>query len=152
MLIFAIIEIWANIQPIDTPSELEVVSDDASPPQTNAPTALPPIENVLDSFSRKPIFSRLDSGGGDDGKPKPAPGPDWEAYTRENVNLIGTSVTAGEGQSERREAILVDGKTGRMHFLQIGQKLVIEKRELELKQIESDSVMLSDGVRTVAVK
>lgn len=150
MLLFAIIEIWANIQPVETHHGFVPDATDRIVSRSGTLIQLPPIENVLDSFQRKPIFSRLE---GREGEETPRERiPNWEAYARDNVNLIGTSMFAGEGQPGQREAILVDSKTGKMHFLQVGQTVVLDNQELELKRIESDNVVLSDGAKDIVLK
>jgi hypothetical protein len=151
MLLFAMIEIWANIQPVATPGFSADGAPVWIPPGTGRGPDLPPIENVLGSFSRKPIFSRLD-GTTDEVVTQRVRVPDWEAYTRDNVNLIGMSAVVGNAAEDRREAIFFDAKTGQMHFLRVGQSLRVEEQDLRLTRIGDESAVLSDGTRDVEIK
>jgi hypothetical protein len=151
MLLFAMIEIWANIQPIEASNSIAADTPVWTPPGPAQDPVLPPIENVLDSFSRRPIFSRLE-GGTEEVAAQRVRIPNWEAYTRENVNLIGTSAVMADGAPTQLEAVLVDAKTGRMHFLQVGQSLRVEQQELRLTRIGDDKVVVSDGTRDVEIK
>jgi hypothetical protein len=74
--------------------------------------------------------------------------PDWGAYVKENVSLIGLSrATSGEP-----EAILFDKKEGRNYFLTLGQRVTLAERDLKLEAVDGEEAALSDGRQTLKVR
>jgi len=159
MVCLAGFEIWANIRS----------PEDEKPPGQYGPLAqigegesegrVPSLESLLRSFAERDIFQIPDVKviQVDDQRLKQKP-PDWVEYTQAHFNLIGFSsprgsAIAGPPDAEgKREAIIVDKKENKMHFLRTGQELSIEEQKLKLKEILKDSVVFTDGKQTVTVK
>ncbi|MBN1557977.1 MAG: hypothetical protein JW951_07505 [Lentisphaerae bacterium] len=152
MLLFAVYEILANIQTVDRYGP-EPAGEWEAPELSAAggDIVLPTLENVLASFRERPIFQRPVNAA-EDGvtETRQVRVPNWEAYTRENLNLIGTSRLGGADSG--REAILVDKRADRMYFLREGDTVVVDERTLEMKRIETDSVILTDGSKEITLE
>ena len=154
LILFAVLEIWANIQSAAAAAAVAPLREDAPLDlgAAGAETDLPDIKIVLQEWTKNPIV----------GIPavsaKAAPQPEqamakrpWRKYVEENLNLIGLSVVESAAGGER-EAIIVDVKKDKMLFLKAGDKIMADDRELELMSIQSDSVKLTDGKEEMLVK
>lgn len=70
----------------------------------------------------------------------------------DQLKLMGLSQVKGSG--EEAEAILLDKKTGSMHFLKVGSKFSLTEggSEWALEEIQDDFVVLNDGGRKIRVE
>lgn len=78
----------------------------------------------------------------------------WRKYARENLVLMGLSdvKTTDQGVEKiRREAIVMDNKVKKMHFLEVGKTLVVADREATVSRIEGKQLELrvEDDVLTI---
>lgn len=79
----------------------------------------------------------------------------WRAYARENMSLIGMSnVTQEQDGREitKREAILMDNKTKRMHFLTEGIAVVISDQSVNVAQVGDAFVKLRFGEEILRIE
>lgn len=148
MIGFAVYEIWASIQVPGHEGVVLAGMPDMTWLDQLPEEALPPIEDVLKAFKENPII----------GPRKPArtvgsatvtPTP-LDNYVKENLNLIGLSNVPGDADTP--EAIIVDKKLEKMHFLRIGDKVSINKRELELVEVTAEYAELLDGETKIRVE
>ncbi len=138
-------EIYANI-PVREP-----------PPATVEPGFLgdggvmeaPRIGDTVDAFAKRRVFGKP----GETEKP-PDPGSDeywkgWRAYIRDNFRMMGISTVerlGADGQSRQiSEAIVVDNKKNLMHFLSIGQSLVIETEAVSVESVSGEEIVFASG-------
>lgn len=144
MLVFTALEILANVQTsdharADTPA---IATRPVSRPEAEEPRApvVPSIDALVQSFEGRSLFglpTAVDTGPQPTG---PMSGPD----PRKSLSLIGLSVTKSAA-GEEREAIVVDTEDNKMHFLKVGDALVVGNRELKLERIHSDRIDFRDG-------
>jgi len=149
MVGFAAYEIYASIR---TP----LVKSDAPAEGTGYEIAevpasdLPPIEEVIGIFRKRPIIGEPKQQTPPQGPKQPPPTPPFQRYADQNMNLIGLSTPEGDPQAG--EAIVVDTKADKMHFLRVGQELTIEGNTVTLKQITADYVVFGVGEEEVRVE
>ena len=111
---------------------------------------LPPIEEVLDVFKNRPIIGEPKEKPEPRGPQQPPPVTPFQRYAKENMNLIGLSAPTGDPQAG--EAIIVDTKADKMHFLRVGQELAIEGKNVTLARITADYVVFQVGEEEVRVE
>jgi len=152
-LCISCLEIGANIRsPLPPVTQTALTTAETTEPNTLLAT----LSDTLDIYSKKRIFGKPD--------PKIVPpagsGTDtrlagWRAYVRNNFNLLGLSQVsrrADDGTEQNvREAILVDKHTSNMHFLSVGQTILIEKQTVRLGEIKDEKVTLSVGDEKVTL-
>ncbi len=109
--------------------------------------ALASLSDTLDMFAKRRVFGTPPK------KWKPEPGgrriavlKGWRAYARDNLKLMGTSDVQREtadGEPESvLEAIVMDTKEKRMHFLTSGQTIVLSKQEVLVDNVGESKVEL----------
>ena len=147
------VEMLANIRspfPAITQEPFETTSESVA-----SENFIADLSETLDMYSKKRIF----------GKPDPVLITQvvdqtpvlagWRAYARKNYDLMGLSMVmkqADDGSEYKiREAIVVDKKTGKMHFLSTGQTIVIEKQTVKIDEITDDNVTFSKGDEEVTL-
>lgn len=143
MVGLAVYEIWKNIKrsayKTDSTDNVLVATLVDQAPEDE----LPPLGEVLTKFAESEFVGKPDKvevKTVDPKKPEPTP---IETYVKENLNLIGLS---GD------EAIISDGKTGKMHFLKLGDTMIINDVEVKVSEVSSEYVELSDGDKKVRIK
>ena len=148
MIGFAIYEIWHNIKYATYKSanneniELGSLVDQA--PEDK----LPPLNVVLTKSTASRLIGAEDAVKVD---PKKKPGKQTtpvEDYIKKNLNLIGLS---GDG-SGAVEAIISDGKSGKMHFLVLGGTLRINDVDVEVVEITSEYIEFADGDKKIRIE
>jgi len=153
LILFAVLEIWANIQ--SAPEVAPALPGEAPPLDLETPgseTDLPDIKKVLQQWTENPIVGiRDEAGPAPTPGPSPAPAKPVATYAEEHLNLIGLSVFTEAGAAQR-EAIVVDGEAEKMLFLKKGDTFSTGDWELEVLDIQSDSVKLTDGKEELIVK
>jgi hypothetical protein len=158
LLIFALLcvsgyEIYRNL-----PKPEKVYSEaDINLPDHGDLLVLASLSDTLDMFSRRRILGRI---------PRPYVAPTnghnieelkgWRALVRDNWKFLGTSsvqqkTDSGEMESVR-EAIIMDMKDGKMHFLTTGQTIVLTKQDVRVDSIDETKVELVSGEETLTVK
>jgi len=114
------------------------------------------LSDTLDMFAKRRIFGL---------PPKawtpPAQGGDvdllkgWRAYARDNLRFMGTSNVDRPSDSgemvDVREAIVMDTKEKKMHFLSVGHMIVLNKQDVRVERIEETSVDLMAGEETLTI-
>jgi hypothetical protein len=79
----------------------------------------------------------------------------WRAYARENLTLMGMSdVTSRQDGSEKivREAIMMDNKVRKMHFLREGSTLIVAEQEVSVSSVGETAVELRRGDEVLKVE
>ena len=113
-------------------------------------TNVVPMSDVLDMFADRRIFGRPpDRPGGGDGGDGPAPITGWRAYVRDNFEFKGRSTVMrqrDDGRSENvLEAIIMDTKAQKMHFLSVGKKVRVLDKTVRVDKIGLKTVTFSYG-------
>ncbi len=154
LILFSAIEVWAHVHKTLSVAGWSIPDDSAS--RTGGPAATDQAEDglvalpkVLEAFQERPILTGLDVA------PTVREGPTivdppWIRQLREQYDLIGTSTVGGEDGV--REAILVDKKDNKMHFLRVGQSLAVDKREFEVAGVADGKVVLRHGERDIEIE
>lgn len=80
----------------------------------------------------------------------------WRAYARDHLNLKGISevqktMAGGEAQTVL-EAIIMDTKVKKMHFLSTGQTIVLNQQEIRIAEIKEESVVLAAEEETLTIQ
>jgi len=148
MIGFAVYEIWASIQvPEDEGVFLNGMPDmgwlDQLPEE-----ALSPIEDVLKAFEQNPIIGPRKTVVIE--RTKIATPTPLVEYIKKNLNLIGLSNVAGD--ADMPEAIIMDKKIEKMHFLRLGDKIIINDRELELVAIAAEYAEVLNGETRIQIR
>jgi hypothetical protein len=106
------------------------------------------IQKVLDSFANKDMFNW--NAGVVTTATQTAPTADWIIYAKENLRL---KAFMGDVANGTREAIVTDkANQGRMSFLKQGQKFAVGSQDVTVREIQSDQVIVTDGIREQAIK
>lgn len=118
-------------------------------------TAPARMSDTLDIFAQRRIF----------GQPPPnvatniTPDTDnligWRAYARENLSLIGMSDVKrmSEGTEQvQREAIVMDNKLKKMHFLTEGKSLILSGQNVSIVRIGESDVELKLGEEILTIE
>ena len=112
---------------------------------------LPPLEELLKSFETRPILrgpEQVVQQQQPVNQPQQKPQlPAAVKHVKEHFDLIGLSTRNGG-----REAIVLDRKEGKMHFVRVGQDVSLKGQALNVVSIGADSVVLTDGEQKVTVK
>ncbi len=146
-------EIYRNLP--KAPKQYSVFDIDLPEPVANL--AMASLSDTLNIFSQRRILGQIS---------KPIPlstdGADiealkgWRAFVRENWKLMGTSEvqrqTASGDMTKVREAIVMDTKDKKMHFLTAGQTIVLTKQDVRVDSIDEASVALVSGEETLTIK
>lgn len=154
ILVFGVLDLFATMRqaPGDMPlipGATRAASLDTGPAATPS-GPVPPLANLLASFSNRPIFRDLDQ------PPTETTvqvvrtrnkEPDWKVRAQK-LDLIGLSDTV----SGETEAIVADDETGRMHILKIGQEIVVGECRFTLVRIAIDHVAFEKDGDEVTVK
>ena len=104
------------------------------------------LSDTIDMFDTKRIFGKppepWDPG---KGRPPPEAFEGWRAYARDNLEFKGLSTVVRQkpdGGSEKvLEAIVMDTKAKRMHFLRVGSKMEIKKKDVRVDKIEGKELI-----------
>jgi hypothetical protein len=120
--------------------------------------ALPPatLSDTLDMFAKRRVF----------GQPPPAATTSvgttntvnligWRAYARENLTLIGMSDVKRSqdgGEKTQREAIVMDNKVKKMHFLTDGKTLILAEQEVAVSQVGDAFVEFKLGEEVLKIE
>ncbi|MBL7076113.1 MAG: hypothetical protein ISS31_01450 [Kiritimatiellae bacterium] len=154
ILVFGVLDLFATIR--QAPSDLALL--DSPAPSGDLPAGdtsgssegLPVLANLLESFSKRPIVRDLDRGGGETTVqvvPTRTKVPDWRVRAQK-LDLIGLS---GSPNGEM-EAIVADREASRMHFLKVGQDMVVGENQFKLVRIATDHVAFEKDGDEVIVK
>ena len=146
------VEMWANIRSPLSPITQQPFETTAE--SLDSEDFIADLSDTLDMYSKRRIF----------GKPDPvAIKPinitpvlaGWRAYIRKNYDFKGTSTVSkpkDDGAATKvMEAIILDNKTGRMHFLSVEQTVLVEKQTVMLKEITENNVTFSKGDEEVTL-
>ncbi len=116
--------------------------------EATAAVRLPRVEDTIDQYARRRIFGR---------PPTVSPVPDprmavlsgWRQRVRDDFRLMGISIvqqTAPDGTHRMvREAIVLDARSGNMHFVSAGKSLVIKEDHVTVRDVLPDAVVLESG-------
>jgi len=150
ILAFTAYEIWAAVKKAevkDQRSEVSGQKSEGSVGETGSPAELPALATYVDPWKEKDIFTQTSvKSGGDQGTPSVTP-PAALAALAGQVKAIGFS----KHPDKDVKAILRDTKDDKMFIIGAGEKILVEGQPLELVQIQSDHVVLSDGKDSVSV-
>lgn len=155
LILFTAYEIWAYMQvggeAVDLPEENDTPK--ASPQLTDKAGPLPNLAAVRQAFQDRPIIGFKEGPGPDetpiDDSTKPDVNQELERI-KQGLDLIGTSLLPGT--RGRMEAIIVDRKNKKLHFLQVGLKVTFEEQELVVKEIGRDRVVLTAGSDEIIIE
>jgi len=129
-----------------------VPEPEAAPPppdraflEATAALRLPRVEDTIDQYARRRIFGRPPSVPiAHDPDPQVLRG--WRAEVRDHYRLMGISIveqTIADGTRRPiREAIILDGRSGNMHFVSTGKRLVIKEDHVTVQEVLPDAVVL----------
>jgi outer membrane biosynthesis protein TonB len=143
LVLFMVVEILANIRNVARGQRLARMEadsggTDADKDVAGAPSqyVLPPVASILKTISERDIFNppgvvtnRALTGGNRSTQ-----------IFKEQLSLIGLS-SSDEGNV--KEAIVVDKKENKMHFLEVGDAITVEEQRLKLDEIHADRVVFS---------
>ena len=104
---------------------------------------LPPLSDVLNKFAESEFIGEPDKVEVETETVNVIKATPIEDYVKKNLNLIGLS---GD------EAIISDGKTGKMHFLKLGDTMKINDVDVKVGEITSEYVELSDGDKKIRIE
>lgn len=154
LILFAVLEIHANLQSASAATTVAVQAPVAPLDfgTEGQEQELPELKIVLQEWADNPIVRLRDEPATvrqqASGQQKPPETP-LSVYVEENLNLIGLSLTGGPGGTE---AIVVDNKTGKMHFLKVGDKIQAGNHELELVNIQGEKARFSGGNEELTIE
>ncbi len=113
------------------------------------------LSDTLDMFARRRIFGGVE-------RPVVTPGNTnivnligWRAYARENLTLMGMSDVKSmqEGVEQTvREAIMMDNKVKKMHFLREGSTLVLAEQAVSVSSVGETVVELRMGEEVLKIE
>jgi len=113
---------------------------------TATAAALPDTGPFLSALDARPLFPVSE-----EGQQRPPPvSTSWQGYVKENLAMIGVSKKSGT--DDVFEAILVDRKVGKMHFVTSGQKIALAQQDLKVEKISGEETVLTDGSEKASVK
>ncbi len=155
ILVFGVLDLFATIR--QTPAGFTVldapapVSDVVSGDDTGSSGELPVLANLLESFAKRPIVRNLDRGGGGQTTVQVVQTrtkvPDWKVQVQK-LDLIGLS----DAPNGEMEAIVAEREAGRMHFLRVGQEMVLGESRFLVARIATDHVAFEKDGDEVIVK
>lgn len=147
------VEMWANIRSPLSPITQQPFETTAE--SLDSENFIADLSDTLDMYSKRRIFGKPDPVVI---KPKINTTPvlaGWRAYIRKNYDFKGTSTVSkpkDDGAATKvMEAIILDNKTGRMHFLSVEQTVLVEKQTVMLKEITENNVTFSKGDEEVTL-
>ncbi|MBT3190959.1 MAG: hypothetical protein HN341_00230 [Verrucomicrobia bacterium] len=119
--------------------------------------AMASLSDTLDMFSRHRILGKVPK---PYHRPQTGPGSEewkgWRLLVRDNWKFMGTSEvqqTTESGDVETvREAIVMDTKEKKMHFLTTGQTIILTKQEVRVDSIDETKVKLVSGEETLTIE
>ena len=114
------------------------------------------LSDTLDMFAQRRITGKV---------PKPVPvggitvNPEdiagWRAHIRDYYKFMGTSVVQRKmstgDMGDVHEAIVMDTKVKKMHFLTVGQTIVVSKIDVLVETIDEDKVVFVSGQESLTV-
>jgi len=122
-------------------------ADSFTPPAT--------LSDTLDMFARRRILGQPPRTNTEPTAVTNAPMIGWRAYGRENLSLIGMSdvkrVLDGVEQTQR-EAILMDNKLKKMHFLTEGKSLILSEQDVAVSRIGESFVEFKFGEEVLTIE
>lgn len=148
MVGFAIYEIWHNIKYATYKSANNENIQFSSLVDQAPEDKLPPLNIVLNKSTAGKLIGAEDVAKVD---PKQKPGKQTtpiEDYVKKNLNLIGLS----DDGSGNVEAIISDGKSGKMHFLLLGGKIRINDVDVKVIDITSEYIEFADGDKKIRIE
>ena len=154
ILVFGVLDLFATIR--QAPGDMTLIpGETTSVPLEGAmadvgPGRVPALANLLDSFAARPIVRNLDQPVTDTTVQvvrTRTQVPDWKVRAQK-LDLIGLSGTV----SGETEAIVADNENGRMHFLKVGQEMVVGENSLKLVRIATDHVAFEKDGDEITVK
>lgn len=104
-----------------------------------ADEVLPPLDRTVRNMARRSFFPAVK---------KPRPIHKTPELTTDLVLMGFSDLQDGSG---RQEAIVVDKETGKMHFMQVEQEIVLREGTYKLVRMTKDRVVFSDGVEEMVV-
>lgn len=116
---------------------------------------VPSMGQVIDMFDVRRIFGKPPERikGGEGKEPEPFKG--WRAYVRDNLQLTGRSTvikqTPDGGSEKVLEAIVMDNKVKKMHFLSVGMKIRILDKDVEVDKIGDKTLTLKYGEEKIEI-
>ncbi len=116
------------------------------------PSVLESLEDVLQRFRERPLFVAVsvDPRDHQEGS-RPPPRAHWEQYARNNLRLLGLSVTDADDQRQT-EAIVADTHAGTMFYLKTGDFFLVDGERIRAEAIEHDHLVISDTSTKVILK
>lgn len=145
-------ETYLNVPADVIPLQTGDIHLKAEPAFATAPATL---SDTLDMFARRRII----------GQPPPNAATNittnaviligWRAYARENLSLIGMSDVKRMSQGTEqvlREAIVMDNKLKKMHFLTEGKSLVLAEQDVSVVRIGESTVDLKQGEEVLTIE
>jgi len=146
------LEIWANVKvlaaerfkdaPLPAPNSDNREESDKSPGTVN----LPSLEVMLSPFMQRSLFELPETG-----KPPEPPGPTPTPVIRAQLTLIGLTYDITD-TGRKAQAIVMDNKINKMHFLTIGDTVGVDNRSLTLDEIQPDRVVFVEGKNRITVE
>jgi len=113
------------------------------------------LSDSLDMFARRRIFGLAE-------RPVVTPGSTntiiligWRAYARDNLTLMGMSdvkLMQDGGDQTVREAIVMDNKEKKMHFLRVGSTLVLAEQEVTVSNVDETTIELKKGDEVLIIE
>jgi len=114
----------------------------SSPEGTN----LPPLEVMLPPFLKRSLFEIPEAGR----SPQPR-GPEPAPVIKARLTLIGLTYQDTDSGREA-QAIVMDNKIGKMHFLTVGDTVSVDDSTLTLEEIHPDRVVFQGGKNRITVE
>ncbi len=147
-------EIYRNLPKPEAASK----SSDIDLPDATETLVLASLSDTLDLFAKRRILGKMPTRARTTTTtvtidPEVLKG--WRAYARDNLKLMGTSEVQRQnnaGDVERvREAILMDTKEKKMHFLTTGQTIVLNRQDVTVAGIDDASIDFVAGEEEVTI-
>lgn len=113
------------------------------------------LSHTLDMFALRRVFGSAPRTDLPPGTITNAPPTGWRAYARENLALMGTSEVKRmrDGVEEVvREAIVMDNKLKKMHFLRVGSTLMLAEQKVDVTSVEETAIELSRGEEVLKIE
>ena len=145
-------EIWDSVKTLaaeqsakDPFGALEIADREEDLPPSPPSSGLPSVEMILKPFMARFLFA-IPVKEKEDETEKPGP----KAEIRSQLTLIGLSYVTDQGKTP--EAIVMDNKINKMHFLMIGATVTVGQRLLTLEEIHPDRVVFTEGKNRITVE
>lgn len=113
------------------------------------------LSDTLDMIARRRIFGRIEPPVVTPDSPSIVTPIGWRAYARENLALMGMSDVKrmqDGGEQIVREAIVMDNKEKKMHFLRAGSTLVLAGKTVTVDSVEEAAIELRMGEEVLKIE